>query len=413
MKKSIQFYAIKRGRRNGIFKDLEECLTHVKGFKDALYEKFNSRKKALQYLGIQDDSSHEIAKLEIAQTEYFSNKNDVVNAYVDGSFKNDVYSGAFIVVENNSLVYERSKKGVNNKAAKVMGSNVGELNATMLAIQYAINNGAKKILIYHDNFRIRHLIVEKKQPKNNFEKKYVEFVCKCKEEKELEIDFIKVKAHNQNKNKWNEYVDGLASKTREENYEVERDFKKIKEAIRTIKSNATRMDSYQKNILNEMEQKMSKLQYVTKVDENLFRNLYGYYTNIKTDESHDVKQEQEKITVISKSVKKRNDILHSSERSHVISYLLMETGLSINEIAEMRGLKETTIMIHLILSYQEGREIHLTNYLSNQSYYDVILDKLKKIKTNNIRVLKANLPDCISYEDIKIVMAVSGVSLSA
>lgn len=571
MNKKNEFFAIKRGRKNGIFKNFEEFSKHVNGFEGALYKKFNSYKKALEYLGIQNDSCQEIAKLEIAQTEYFSSKNGVINAYVDGSFKENVYSGAFIVVENNLLVYERSKKGVNKKAAKVMGSNAGELNATMLAIQYAINKGAKKILIYHDNLRIRHLITEKKEPKNDFEKEYVNFVCQCKEEKGLKIDFIKVKAHNGGKNKWNEYVDELASETRTNNYEVKRDLKQIKDVIHTIISNIKKFDSPQKKRFNEIQNKIYRLECITNLEEiflkklfedskkgdyveksfectyelykkglkfeeivecrgltertvayhlmickmknypieldeyipkveksrkicdktiidciskgfsvkemiqelkqtertvlnkivvsyknreivsidrifskekqhvienkeikdtelankcfNYFKENKGYMSKMETNKAYMVykkvkensviEKEQIEIVTIAKLVKRRNDIFNSSESSYVKSYLLMETGLSINDVAEMRNLQATTIMIHLIQNYREGKKINLTNYLTNQSHYEMVLDKLKNIRTNDIRVLKANLPDYVSYEDIKIVMAVSGVSLSA
>ncbi|MED4654910.1 RNase H1/viroplasmin domain-containing protein [Bacillus pseudomycoides] len=48
MKKKV--YAVRKGRKTGIFDSWKECETHVKGYSGAQYRSFPSKKEAKQYL---------------------------------------------------------------------------------------------------------------------------------------------------------------------------------------------------------------------------------------------------------------------------------------------------------------------------------------------------------------------------
>ena len=59
MKKKVRksYYAVKVGRRTGIFKTWTECEAQVKGFSGALYKGFENYDDALAYLGKNSHSS--------------------------------------------------------------------------------------------------------------------------------------------------------------------------------------------------------------------------------------------------------------------------------------------------------------------------------------------------------------------
>lgn len=44
------FYAVKLGRTPGIYKTWSECELNIKGFKGAVFKKFNSKKEAQEFI---------------------------------------------------------------------------------------------------------------------------------------------------------------------------------------------------------------------------------------------------------------------------------------------------------------------------------------------------------------------------
>lgn len=203
-----EFFAVRRGRKIGVFKSWDVYQQQVIGFDNAEFKSFNEKEEALKYLGIKNDK--DLSALEMAQTKIFSEMEDALTTYVDGSFSSATleYSSAFIVIKNNEIVYEQGRKGKNSKAAEELKAVAGELSGAMMAAQYAVLKGCKKIIIHHDNESIARLITGADKPKNDLSREYVRFMDEKKNVEQLSIEFIKVKAHKGNK--WNNYVDKLA-----------------------------------------------------------------------------------------------------------------------------------------------------------------------------------------------------------
>lgn len=82
----------------------------------------------------------------------------------------------------------------------------GELEASKMAVRYAITNGFKKIFIVNDYQGISSYVTGSWKPKTKESIEYTEFMNKAKEK--VEIEFIKVKGHSNNK--FNDMVDELA-----------------------------------------------------------------------------------------------------------------------------------------------------------------------------------------------------------
>ena len=68
-----KYYAVKKGKKPGIYRSWEECRAQVSGFSGACYKSFLSEEEALAFL--QDDENQEMESDENTMT-----------AYVDGSF---------------------------------------------------------------------------------------------------------------------------------------------------------------------------------------------------------------------------------------------------------------------------------------------------------------------------------------
>ena len=78
----MKFYAVKNGRKIGIFTSWDECKEQVNGFLDADYKSFNNIEDANNYLND-------------IKNEFDSN---VTKAYVDGSYNEKTNEYSFGVV---------------------------------------------------------------------------------------------------------------------------------------------------------------------------------------------------------------------------------------------------------------------------------------------------------------------------
>jgi hypothetical protein len=84
---------------------------------------------------------------KIKKTKKITPVLDVLDAYVDGSFKDDIYSYGCVFLEGERVVKETS--GTGDKHIKV-GNISGEILAAEKAILWAISKGYKEIILYYD-----------------------------------------------------------------------------------------------------------------------------------------------------------------------------------------------------------------------------------------------------------------------
>lgn len=84
--------------------------------------------------------------------------------------------------------------------------------------------------------------------------------------------------------------------------------------------------------------------------------------------------------------------------------ILFETGLQPQEIAEKRKLSINTIYNH-ISNLIFHKKIHNINNLLAEDKQKIIHQKVKNYKNESLPSLKKSLPESISYNDIKIMLA--------
>lgn len=189
-----KYYAVKAGRKTGIFETWDEAKEQVHGFKNAIYKSFKTMEEAENYMkGAEPETSHEL--------------DGKLLAYVDGSFSNILkkYSAAAVFVKDGEVVHKASV-AYDDKDHLAIRNVAGEIKASMLAINYAIDEGYDEIHIYYDYEGIRSWAMGYWKTNKDATKAYKKFFDEKKDK--VEVHFHKVEAHTGDK--YNEMADKLA-----------------------------------------------------------------------------------------------------------------------------------------------------------------------------------------------------------
>ena len=188
-----KYYAVKKGRKTGVFSTWEECESMVKGFKGALYKSFSSLEDAQNYLNEQTPSFH----------------NQGLIAYVDGSFnqKTGEYGYGCVLIDGQQVILKVNGKGKHPDYVS-MRNVAGEIAGAHQAICYAIEHQYPMICIYYDYEGIEKWANHTWTARRQGTQAYQTFIDESRQK--IEIHFIKVLAHSGDL--YNEMADLLAKK---------------------------------------------------------------------------------------------------------------------------------------------------------------------------------------------------------
>lgn len=201
-----KFYAVKKGRRHGIYTNWGECKAQVEGFKGAIYKAFSSYDEAKSFIKSDSSISEERDTINIIKTDNLDI--DIAEAYVDGSYSDEykMYSYGVVILHNNK---EIKFSGKDNDFDNISMRNVaGELLGAIEAMKWASKNNVKKLKIYYDYQGIENWALglwKTNKKGTRYYKKFFDSINKI-----LEVNFIKVKAHTGVL--YNEEADRLAKK---------------------------------------------------------------------------------------------------------------------------------------------------------------------------------------------------------
>lgn len=194
------YYAVKDGRKTGIYRTWSECEFQVKGYSGAMYKKFSSYEEALQFINGQEKISLEKDICNLSESEMV--------AYVDGSFDKDenYYSyGAVIFTDKGKETYSQKE---NHENMVEMRNVAGEIRGAMYAMKEAVAKGKDLLYLHYDYLGIEKWALGEWKTNKIGTKEYKEYCDSIKDN--LEIIFIKVEAHSGVK--YNEEADQLAKK---------------------------------------------------------------------------------------------------------------------------------------------------------------------------------------------------------
>lgn len=189
-----KFYAVKKGKKTGIFSTWDECKEQVTGFKGAVYKSFKTLSEAEAFLERNEEKIENIEEV------------DGVYAYIDGSFDriNGIYGSGVVIVDGDK---KHEYKHAGNREDYAQLHNVaGELEAAKFVMWYAVDKKIKEITLFYDYQGIEAWAVGDWKANLPYTQDYVKFYNKVKSV--VKVNFIKVKAHTGVE--LNEVVDKLA-----------------------------------------------------------------------------------------------------------------------------------------------------------------------------------------------------------
>jgi viroplasmin and RNaseH domain-containing protein len=198
--KQKKVYAVRKGRKNGLFYTWPHCQEQIKGYSGAEYKSFKTEEEANLYLagGVSNVASPPISVEKPSD--------DTMLAYVDGSYNiatKEYSAGVVILWKGQEITF--SQKG-NDPELAGMRNVAGETMGAKIAMAYALEQGVHRVVIYYDYEGIEKWCTNAWEAKQEGTKKYKQYYEQAA--KQVEVIFVKVKAHSGDK--YNEQADQLA-----------------------------------------------------------------------------------------------------------------------------------------------------------------------------------------------------------
>lgn len=184
-------YAVKQGRRIGIYHSWDACKAQVHGYQGAVYKSFPTEAEARAFLGTVTEAvpakggqAPETAGRDVPE----------IYAFVDGSYNAaaNVYGyGGFLVHHGKKEILKGSGSDVEMAA---MRNVAGEVLGSMAAIAKALELGLPELTIYYDYMGIEMWADGSWKRNKKGTIAYYDYVCSVKDR--IKISFRKVKGHS-------------------------------------------------------------------------------------------------------------------------------------------------------------------------------------------------------------------------
>ena len=200
-----KFYAVKQGRKTGMFLTWDDCKKQVMGYPGAIYKSFGTKEEAEEYLGITADGTSKNADT-VRENKEYSIAEDAVEIYVDGSYHaatKEFSYGMVVLIDGKEEKF--SHKMTDSELAQ-MRNVAGEIKGSEAAMQYALDHEIPSIIIYHDYQGIASWCNGDWKANKPGTIAYKDFYRQASQK--VNIQFRKVKGHSNNK--YNDMVDRLA-----------------------------------------------------------------------------------------------------------------------------------------------------------------------------------------------------------
>lgn len=202
------YYAVRVGKTPGIYKTWEECKAQVIGYKGAIYKGFAEKQDAEDFLRGGLSASSTDAASDNDENPQLEPSVSEITAYVDGSFSSVKSFGCGCIILKDGEIIAEISKAYEDEELATMRNVAGEIKASELAMQYALDNGYTSLSIYHDYQGIASWCLGEWKTNKAGTIAYKQFYDDIKDK--LKVHFIKVKGHSGDE--YNEIADRLAKK---------------------------------------------------------------------------------------------------------------------------------------------------------------------------------------------------------
>lgn len=211
-----KYYAVRKGKKPGIYLTWDECKENVTGFSGAEYKSFKSYDEATIYMGAtmknNNISKKELKNISNIDAMDFKMEKDKLYAFVDGSYNinTDTVGYGLVLVKNNEIQFKDlgSFRKINFNESK---SVFGELRGALKAVELAIANDFKDICIVYDYIGISKFATKEWKAKAGVTRDYQTAMNRYRNL--IDIKFQKVKSHaleSDGGSRFNEIADKLA-----------------------------------------------------------------------------------------------------------------------------------------------------------------------------------------------------------
>lgn len=190
-----KYYAVRNGKKIGIFNTWNECKEQVNGFSGAEYKSFPTMEEANEYIH--------------GKEKVVFDDDNMVEAYVDGSYEHCLraYGSGVVILKNREVEKTFSVKG-DHKDLVGMRNVAGEIEASKIAMEYCLDNDISNLVLYFDYEGIEKWCTGAWKANKEGTIEYKKYYDKIKSN--LNVKFVKVRAHSGDK--YNEEADKLAKK---------------------------------------------------------------------------------------------------------------------------------------------------------------------------------------------------------
>ena len=200
---SKKYYAVKNGRVPGIYFSWDDCKKQVERYSGAIYKSFSTIQEAEQFIHGESEKNR---KTKILKQNEASVHEDTMIAYVDGSYNvtTNKFSYGIVVLYRGEEIKQAKK--VEDPSLVSMRNVAGEIKGAEMAMRYAIEQGCKELVIYHDYEGIARWCLGEWKTNKEGTKAYKAYYDSIKDK--LNVTFKKVKGHSGDK--YNDMADSLA-----------------------------------------------------------------------------------------------------------------------------------------------------------------------------------------------------------
>ncbi|WP_027108922.1 viroplasmin family protein [Lacticigenium naphthae] len=192
-----KYYAIKKGRKPGIYRTWAEAQAQIKGFSGAQFKSFPTEKDANEF----------IDPPTVKAVDWTAS--DTVEAYVDGSFnrKKNQYSYGVVMLKDGQVL-DTFYRADNDERYVASFQIAGEVFGALEAIRWAKERHYTSILIHYDYMGIEQWATGMWKANKPVSKDYIHEYKELA--KDITVRFKKEKAHTGIE--FNELADQLAKK---------------------------------------------------------------------------------------------------------------------------------------------------------------------------------------------------------